>query len=765
MTPLLRALPLLFFGLAGRAQTPVTGVINHYAAVNFAGPDYAVAPGAAPAFAVNDTVLLIQMKGAAIDTSNTAFFGSVAAYNGAGTFEYLIIQCRRSDTLFFTSPVVHAYAVAGAVQVVRVPHYADAVVQDSVVAAPWNGTTGGVLALTVADTLTLAGTIQASGRGFRGGTVSNNPNGYCGTGYSDYYYGLTGGSGAEKGEGIGTPPPGKDGGRGAPANGGGGGNKHNSGGGGGSNFSAGGAGGNTMSYCAPTAVGGVGGHALSGAGRAFMGGGGGCADYNNAVGTFGGAGGGIVVVHAGTLIGGGDSILANGGSVGYIYNGIGDGAGGGGGGGSVLLQVGSYGGSPLVVQAHGGHGGDQNTYYPADFGPGGGGGVGVIKFNGPSLPAPMVASTEPGASGLIIGPATSAYYMLPYGAADGDAADGRQSGLSLSFPADGGWTPLTIEDSALSCREVRLVASGGPAGGGYRWVFGDGTPGSTAASVVHTFTGAGPYEVILVSTTGGACADTARATISLLKSNAIVASADTAVCPGQPATLRVEGGVGYSWSPATGTNGARTDSATVVPLVRTVYTVVGTDTAGCTGTDTVVVELLPRPPVAAVSSGDLITCAVQAVQVFATGARTYRWQPARWCSDSTSDAPFVSPPHSAVFYVEGTDEQGCVGWDTLAVESQKEVVIFMPDAFTPNGDSRNDAIYPIMHCNCTFASFKVFNRWGQLVFSTVRYKDGWDGMFDGRLQDLGVYHYIVTCNRPAGNTELAVQTGSFTLVH
>ena len=130
------------------------------------------------------------------------------------------------------------YTPSGNVQLIKVPAYNDADVTATLKAQEWNGSTGGVLVLFVADTLYLHANIDVSGTGFRGGSISNNPDGGCGNNnINGYYYNVNQGGnswlvgGAEKGEGIATLNALKRGGKGKLANGGGGGNKHNTGGG------------------------------------------------------------------------------------------------------------------------------------------------------------------------------------------------------------------------------------------------------------------------------------------------------------------------------------------------------------------------------------------------------------------------------------------------------------------------------------------------------------------------------------------------------
>ncbi len=263
--------------------------------------------GAATAIAPGDLVLVIQMQGADINTSNANTYGAGTAgsttatvafgasgYAGgttgtptAGNYEWAVATnavATTGGTLNLSSPLVSAYSVRASsttvtrqtFQVIRVPQYSNLTLGATIDVLPWNGSTGGVLVLEATGDIAMAGNIiNGTGRGFRGaGAVNVDANTTCTTnwnttGCQGYVQTIAAALGASKGEGIaGTPariytndPAGAGTGtvvagtvdgypvgeaaRGAPGNAGGGGNQHNAGGGGGGNGGAGGKGGNT----------------------------------------------------------------------------------------------------------------------------------------------------------------------------------------------------------------------------------------------------------------------------------------------------------------------------------------------------------------------------------------------------------------------------------------------------------------------------------------------------------------------------------------
>jgi hypothetical protein len=363
-----------------------------------------------------NTVLLIQMKGAGINTANNSSFGDTTSLNYAGNYEVATICFVSNDSVYFFNQLLNSYDPNYKVQLVKFGEYYSANVTDTVKAQSWNSTTGkgGVLAIKVEADLTLNAPLFADSTGYKGGSFFLH-DGTCsfffpvGSGYA-YDATSTGAlNGAYKGEGIADVPANLDGARGAPANGGGGGNNHNNGGGGGANLTSGGNGGANYSTGPSACTGtyqGRGGKALKNWSntKIFLGGGGGAGHANSTVQLYaGGNGGGIIIVIANNIIGNGFKISANGQdgrSTSY------DGASGGGAGGTIIMDVANSYSGTLTIQANGGNGGneDDDNSLGRCYGAGGGGSGGVIYFNG-SLPA-ITTSISGGIAGINIDPNT-----------------------------------------------------------------------------------------------------------------------------------------------------------------------------------------------------------------------------------------------------------------------------------------------------------------------------------------------------------------------
>lgn len=283
-------------------------------------------------------------------------------------------------------------------QACTVPEYDTVVVPSSAAirAPPWDGGAGGVLAFFASSGAQIAGRLEASGLGFRGGELRANSGNHTVPDLD-----TTGGDGGGKGEGIDGRSWSRSG-RGNYANGGGGGNAHNAGGGGGGLGGAGGRGGNQIegSPTTPPTFG-MSGVAISvvPGERIVFGGGGGAGEQNDGVGGVGGAGGGAIVVFTAALTG--DGTIAADGAPGSDCGAAPttdypDGAGGGGAGGLVWITAGAstFGG---VLSAKGGPGGS-TLYLGNDLavGPGGGGGGGIVETDGFTVSAPILTAGTAG---------------------------------------------------------------------------------------------------------------------------------------------------------------------------------------------------------------------------------------------------------------------------------------------------------------------------------------------------------------------------------
>jgi len=463
-------LPFLFIASLGFSQQ-IGGVINTYTPViSFGACQNKIIVEDASTFNTGDTVLITQMKGAIIDSSNTSNFGTITDYKNAGNYEFNYVKSKSGNIIELKNNLTRQYDIpAGKVQLVRVPYYRSATVTFILTCLPWDGTKGGILAFNVKDTLYLNSKIDISGKGFWGGKVINPRSNLAVCHQDNFYYSNDPTYASPKGEGITLISDFKSFGRGPLANGGGGGTGHNSGGGGGSAGTPGGNGGKEWISCNPISYnGGSGGKVLPYSNienKIFLGGGGGAGHCDNLPGfnSEGGNGGGIIIVQTNFLKANNNAVISNGASGAECIQDFQqfkchEGMGGGGGGGTILIKANVF-LDNLPVSVNGGKGADMNGEAGVgQLGPGGGGSGGILWLSNNVIPAEVSVSKSGGINGTNIN-----YGNDSYGAISG--SEGTTL-FNLQIPTDDvlfvagacGIVPVTLTtfEASIISTEIKL---------------------------------------------------------------------------------------------------------------------------------------------------------------------------------------------------------------------------------------------------------------------------------------------------------------------
>ena len=223
------------------------------------------------------------------------------------------------------------------------------------------------------------------------------------------------------------------------------------------------------------------------------------------------------------------------------------------------------------------------------------------------------------------------------------------------------------------------------------------------------------------------------------------AGKDTAVCISFSTPISATGGSIYSWSPTTYLSDPLiANPISVKPQHDIVYTVTVRDTLGCIKAikDSVLVKVIPKLHVDA-GPADTSIVEGETIMLHATGALTYVWSPATWLSSTTVANPVTAPDDNVKYYLLGTDRYGCVGKDSIKINLFRLAPdMYVPTAFTPNGDGNNDVARPILLGMRSLVYFKVFNRFGELMFYTTEKDKGWDGVYKGRPQDPATFVWM-----------------------
>jgi gliding motility-associated-like protein len=219
------------------------------------------------------------------------------------------------------------------------------------------------------------------------------------------------------------------------------------------------------------------------------------------------------------------------------------------------------------------------------------------------------------------------------------------------------------------------------------------------------------------------------------------AGPDTVTCFGRSVQLNASGGSNYTWTPPAFLNNRFIPNPIAInPTASVRYIVTVTDVLGCPKPTKDTIFLKVDRVIADAGPRDTSVVLNQPLQLQATGSTNYLWDPPRWLTNAGIANPVSLPRNDIRYVVRVSNNVGCFDYDTIDVRVFFiEPGFYVPNAFTPNGDGKNDFFRPIAIGMKSVDLFRVFNRWGQLLYSSTDLKQGWDGTFRGKGQDPAAY--------------------------
>ncbi len=222
-------------------------------------------------------------------------------------------------------------------------------------------------------------------------------------------------------------------------------------------------------------------------------------------------------------------------------------------------------------------------------------------------------------------------------------------------------------------------------------------------------------------------ADCTIETAHVFSSPVVALDKDSVLCQGTSRELTA--GIGYTqydWN-----NGATGPSVIVSDTGK--YRVTVTALNGCTGSDSVYITRIAAAP-SNFLPRDTTICTFEKL----TLSTTYPFLNYLWSDQSSGPQLTVTQP--GLYSLNVTDSNQCVGHDSILI-TQKQCIegLFVPNAFTPNGDGRNDVFRAYLSGNITGFRFTIYNRWGSKVFETKTAGQGWDGTFNGTPAATGAF--------------------------
>lgn len=369
--------------------------------------------------------------------------------------------------------------------------------------------------------------------------------------------------------------------------------------------------------------------------------------------------------------------------------------------------------------------------------------------------------------------ATQGVYTVTLHTFNGTCEKTSTHEITLVHPVISSFT--AIRDSI--CEHQTVNFDGSPSTNAYKyvWDFGDGKYDSTnKVSVAHTYNIPGAYTAALTVYDFVPCPDKSTHTILVSPFEIHTLYPDTSVCIYKPMTivdtLAIEPYVSrpltFAWSPADFLDSPDIQQPHFYAADSQwhTYTVTMTSAAPFNCTTSEVIQIYAQPHVHLSNvTKDLTITYGQSVHLNVDGAYYVEWVPALYLDNAHIKDPISTPTEPIIYTAYGMNAYGgCRDTAYIKIDLTYDNE-FVPSAFTPNGDGKND-VFKItnMRAGQKLLEFRVYDRWGQKVFETNDVTKGWDGTFNGQAMDAAVFKYMIRVSLPDGTQR--VHQGDVTLL-
>jgi gliding motility-associated-like protein len=301
----------------------------------------------------------------------------------------------------------------------------------------------------------------------------------------------------------------------------------------------------------------------------------------------------------------------------------------------------------------------------------------------------------------------------------------------------------TVTNNGPICEgtSITLLATGGTQ---YAWTGPNGYTASGSPLLINNsqLNQSGRYYVTVTNATGCSTRDSTDIAVNP-GAVAVTSFSSASLCAGDSIQLSAAGGISYQWTPSAGLSNINIANPKSSPALSTVYSVIVTNAFACKDTATVNINLVTKPLVDA--GPDKVILKGQSTTLSATvtgNANTYEWSPAAYINNIYSLQPVVNPPADFRYILRAISTAGCgAASDTMFVKVYDD--LFIPNAFSPNGDGLNDTWnIPALSAYPSFELF-VYSRWGELVFQTRDKPKPWDGRCKDKPCPVGAYTYVI----------------------
>lgn len=240
------------------------------------------------------------------------------------------------------------------------------------------------------------------------------------------------------------------------------------------------------------------------------------------------------------------------------------------------------------------------------------------------------------------------------------------------------------------------------------------------------------------------CSNTATVPVLILPKPTVAISPNIAtICNADSVLLTASGGTSYLWTPTTGLTNSSSAITYAKPTTTTTYSVTITDANTCVDSTNVKISVAQKPTAFAGDDVVLIKGQTAELNGFVDVANvSFYWTPSDFLNSSTRLNPTTSAKNNIEYYLNAFSTVGCgVAVDTVLVKVYND--LYIPNAFTPNSDGKNDQWVIAALGAYPQAKTIIYNRYGEVVFEAQSAYQYWNGTYKGKPIAMGVYTYVI----------------------
>lgn len=255
-----------------------------------------------------------------------------------------------------------------------------------------------------------------------------------------------------------------------------------------------------------------------------------------------------------------------------------------------------------------------------------------------------------------------------------------------------------------------------------------------------------------IATTTAGCKDSAKIAINVYTKELLsLSNHDTAICGGDTIQLHLlsnNGVKSFAWFPNYFISDPRAYEPLVFPVATQTYTAKAADAYSCADSISITITVKPAAVINMPDTVHIYPGDSYFIQPH-TNCLFFSWMPITGLNFHNISDPVATPDTTTKYYVNANTEFGCKVQDSIVILMDEDSYIDMPNAFTPTLYV-NNIFKPVHLGKIKLDDFSIYNRWGMKVFQSANIEDGWDGKYQGEIQPMDVYVYMINATTFSG---------------